>query len=75
MQLGMQLMKSRSREKSGFVLKTQDMDSFYNALPFILTNSQQTAIEDCISTSVPPISLKISLYSRPLPALTFFEYT
>jgi ATP-dependent DNA helicase RecG len=48
LQLGMQLMKSRSREKSGCVLKTQDMDSFYNALPFILTNSQQTAIEDCI---------------------------
>lgn len=24
------------------------MDSFYNALPFTLTNSQQTAIEDCI---------------------------
>lgn len=48
LQLGMQLMKIRSREKSGFVLKTQDMDSFYNALPFILTNSQQTAIEDCI---------------------------
>ena len=48
LQLGMQLMKSRSREKSGFVLKMQDMDSFYNALPFILTNSQQTAIEDCV---------------------------
>ena len=38
LQLGMQLMKSRSREKSGCVLKPQDMDNFYNALPFTLAN-------------------------------------
>lgn len=49
LQLGMQLMKSRSREKSGCVLKTQDMDNFYNALPFTLTNSQRCAIEDCVA--------------------------
>ncbi len=48
LQLGMQLMKSRSREKSGCVLKPQDMDNFYNALPFTLTNSQRCAIEDCV---------------------------
>lgn len=48
LQLGMQLMKSRSREKSGCVLKSQDMDNFYNALPFTLTNSQRCAIEDCV---------------------------
>lgn len=48
LQLGMQLMKSRSREKSGCVLKSQDMDNFYNALPFTLTNSQRCAIGDCV---------------------------
>lgn len=48
LQLGMLMMKSRSREKSGCVMKNADISDFYEALPFTLTDGQTAAIEDCI---------------------------
>ncbi|MBQ8107562.1 MAG: ATP-dependent DNA helicase RecG, partial [Ruminococcus sp.] len=49
LQLGMLLMKRRSRERSGCQMKLLDIGEFYSALPFELTGSQKKAIEDCIS--------------------------
>lgn len=48
LQLGMLLMKSRSRAKGGCVMKNADMSGYYGVLPFELTGSQRAAIEDCI---------------------------
>lgn len=49
LQLGMLLMKGRSRDRSGCVLKKVDMSEYYNSLPFKLTDGQLGAIDDCIN--------------------------
>ncbi|MBQ8965751.1 ATP-dependent DNA helicase RecG [Ruminococcus sp.] len=46
--MGMLMMKSRSREKAGCVMKNESVDEYYEALPFELTKGQRNAIEDCI---------------------------
>ncbi|WP_028510114.1 ATP-dependent DNA helicase RecG [Ruminococcus sp. NK3A76] len=42
--LGMRLLKSRSREQSGCVMKQCDITEFYSSLPFELTGAQKRAI-------------------------------
>ncbi|MBR1863885.1 MAG: ATP-dependent DNA helicase RecG [Ruminococcus sp.] len=48
LQLGMLMLKKRSREISGCKMGPQDMEEFYSSLPFELTGCQRAAIEDCI---------------------------
>ena len=48
LQLGMLMLKKRSREKSGYTMSEKDISEFYNALPFTLTDGQKGAISDCI---------------------------
>lgn len=48
LQLGMLMMKSRSRVSCGCQMKDLEIEEFYSALPFTLTNGQRSAIEDCI---------------------------
>ena len=48
LQLGMLMLKSRSREKSGCPMKNLSIDEFYYNLPFELTGGQKSAINDCI---------------------------
>lgn len=48
LQLGMLMLKSRSRVSSGCKMKALEIGEFYSALPFTLTNGQRLAIEDCI---------------------------
>lgn len=47
--LGMLMMKSRSRENTGFPMKEESVDEYYDALPFELTEGQKNAINDCIA--------------------------
>ena len=47
--LGMLMMKSRSRENAGCVMKGESIDEYYDALPFELTKGQKNAIDDCIA--------------------------
>ena len=49
LQLGMLMLKSRSRSESANRLKDIDISNFYKSLPFELTNCQKNAITDCIS--------------------------
>ena len=48
LQLAMSLMRSRSRELTGYTLKTVDMSEFYDSLPFELTGCQKSAAQDCM---------------------------
>lgn len=48
LRLGMMLMKNRSRSKGGCQMAERDMSGYYDALPFELTNSQRSAISDCV---------------------------
>lgn len=48
LQLGMLMMKSRSRISCGCRMKNLEIDEYYDALPFTLTDGQRSAIEDCI---------------------------
>ncbi|MBR1739035.1 MAG: ATP-dependent DNA helicase RecG [Ruminococcus sp.] len=47
LQLGMLLLKDRTRERGGCVMEERDMSAYYDALPFELTAGQRAAIEDC----------------------------
>lgn len=47
LQLGMLMMKNKSRDTSGCVMDMLDIAEFYDTLPFELTNSQKSAINDC----------------------------
>lgn len=49
LQLGMLMLKSRSRRRAGCPMKRLDISDFYGSLPFELTAGQRLAIEDCIS--------------------------
>lgn len=49
LQLGMLMLKSRSRRRAGCPMKRLDISDFYGSLPFELTAGQRSAIEDCIS--------------------------
>ena len=45
---GLRLLRSRREDVSGPVCRKVSMDSFYNALPFTLTDAQRRAVEDAI---------------------------
>ncbi|MBR6100905.1 MAG: ATP-dependent DNA helicase RecG [Ruminococcus sp.] len=49
LRLGMGLMRNRSLQTTGCVMKPADMEDYYNSLPFELTGCQRKAIEDCIT--------------------------
>ncbi|MBQ9375359.1 MAG: ATP-dependent DNA helicase RecG [Ruminococcus sp.] len=48
LQLGMYMLKSRSKSRTGCMMNNCPIDEFYKSLPFELTNGQQEAINDCI---------------------------
>ncbi len=48
LQLGMLLLRSRSRESTGVRLHTLDWEGFEALLPFALTNAQRRAIGECV---------------------------
>ncbi len=48
LQLGMLMLKSQGRVRCGCQMKKLEIDEFYDALPFTLTDSQRNAVEDCI---------------------------
>lgn len=52
LQIGMLMMKKRSRKKSGYRMEKKDISEFYEALPFTLTDGQKNAICDCINDMV-----------------------
>ena len=45
---GLQLLRSRRQEVAGPTCHSADMENFYHALPFPLTNAQRRAIEDAL---------------------------
>ncbi len=47
LQLGMYLLKKKTRSQTGCSMKNVSVDDYYNSLPFELTNGQKSAIEDC----------------------------
>lgn len=49
LRLGLSMIKSRGRIRSGAVMKDVDMSGFYGTLPFKPTDAQLKAIGDCIS--------------------------
>ena len=49
LQLGMLLLRKNNRELTGFVMKSKNIDNYYQSLPFELTNAQKRAIADCLS--------------------------
>ena len=49
LRLGMHLQKQRSQSLTGCKMCNVDINGFYNALPFKLTNGQRSAIQDCIN--------------------------
>lgn len=49
LQLGMKLLKSRNRGKTGFTIENDLLKDFIASLPFELTGAQQRAIDSCIS--------------------------
>ena len=56
LQLGLGLLKSRSREETGVVVRETDLGAFERALPFTLTEGQRQAIADGVrdfQTGVP----------------------
>lgn len=46
LQLGLLLLKSRNRKKTGVVISGGDLEPFYRSLPFSLTGAQQRAIRE-----------------------------
>lgn len=49
LQLGLRLMKHRSRKKTPAVMKEIDISDFYGSLKFRPTNAQMRAVSDCIN--------------------------
>ena len=49
LQLGLMLLKSRKKSKAGVRLNPVDMSGFYGSLPFVPTNAQKRAVEECIA--------------------------
>ena len=49
LQLGLMLLKNRKKSKAGVRLKPVDMSGFYGSLPFVPTNAQKRAVEECIA--------------------------
>ena len=47
LQLGLSMLKSRNKSKSGVKAAAVDMEPFYNSLPFEPTNAQKRAVEEC----------------------------
>ena len=48
LQLGLSMLKSRNKSKSGVKTAAVDMEPFYDSLPFEPTNAQKRAVEECI---------------------------
>lgn len=48
LQLGMAVLRKKSRGKTAYVLKNVQMDELYSALPFEMTDCQKRAVNDCI---------------------------
>ena len=46
--IGMTMLRSRNRQKTGIKIKDTDLAPFYNKLPFELTSAQKLAVEECI---------------------------
>jgi len=49
LKLGLSQLKSRGRSLSGAVMADADMNRFYASLPFVPTNAQLNAVNDCIT--------------------------
>lgn len=49
LQLGMLLLKGRNKTLTGSRMNNISIEEFYNNLPFTLTNSQLSAITDCVN--------------------------
>ncbi|MCL1823098.1 MAG: DEAD/DEAH box helicase [Oscillospiraceae bacterium] len=49
LQLGMTMLKNRNRKLTGTIMKMQDLNGFYSALPFNPTSAQKRAVSDCVS--------------------------
>ncbi|MCM1335958.1 MAG: ATP-dependent DNA helicase RecG [Bacteroides sp.] len=47
LQLGLKLMKTRTRRSTACVMEEVDLSDFFDALPFTPTNAQYRAIRDC----------------------------
>lgn len=47
LQLGMHMLRSKNRSRTGCVMHPVSLEEFYNSLPFELTGGQKSAIEDC----------------------------
>jgi len=54
LQLGLLKLKSRNREKTELIIKTDYTNEYYSLLPFTPTNAQKNAIYDCISDMKKP---------------------
>lgn len=48
LQLGLSMLKSKNKSKSGVKIAPVDMEKFYGSLPFAPTNAQKRAVEECI---------------------------
>ena len=48
LQLGLSMLKSKNKSKSGVKAATVDMEPFYSSLPFAPTGAQKRAVEECI---------------------------
>ena len=48
LQLGLSMMKSRNKSKTGVKTAEVDMEPFYSSLPFAPTDAQKRAVEECI---------------------------
>ena len=48
LQLGLSMLKSKNKSKSGVKTAPVDMEKFYGSLPFAPTNAQKRAVEECI---------------------------
>ena len=49
LKLGLSQLKNRGRTLSGAVMADADMSRFYASLPFVPTNAQMNAVNDCIA--------------------------
>ncbi|MGN1111421.1 MAG: ATP-dependent DNA helicase RecG [Oscillospiraceae bacterium] len=49
LKLGLSALKTRGRTLSGAIMTDVDMDVFYRSLPFVPTNAQLRAVNDCIA--------------------------
>lgn len=48
LQLGLSMLKSKNKSKSGVKAAAVDMEPFYGSLPFAPTGAQKRAVEECI---------------------------